>query len=52
MRQREPNDRVGLGWRPELAAGIFEALDRIDVLEVMADNYMEANPHATAGPAH
>lgn len=36
-------DRVGLGWRPELAAGIFEALDRIDVLEVVADNYLEAN---------
>jgi uncharacterized protein (UPF0276 family) len=35
-------DRVGLGWRPELAAGIFEALDRIDVLEVMADGYIEA----------
>lgn len=36
-------DRVGLGWRPELAAGIFDALERIDVLEVVADNYLEAN---------
>ena len=36
------NDRVGLGWRPELAAGIFEALDRIDVLEVIADDHVEA----------
>ena len=36
------NDRVGLGWRPELAAGIFEALDRIDVLEVIADDHIEA----------
>jgi len=36
------SDRVGLGWRPELAAGIFAALDRIDVLEVIADNYFEA----------
>lgn len=35
-------DRVGLGWRPELAAGIFDALDRIDVLEVIADNYLDA----------
>ena len=42
MRQLAPNDRVGLGWRPELAAGIFEAFDRIDVLEVVADNYFEA----------
>jgi uncharacterized protein len=36
-------DRVGLGWRPELAAGIFEALDRIDILEVLGDNYLEAS---------
>jgi uncharacterized protein (UPF0276 family) len=36
-------DRVGLGWRPELAAGIFDALDRIDVLEVVADNYLAAS---------
>ncbi len=35
-------DRVGLGWRPELAAGILDALDRIDVLEVIADNYFAA----------
>lgn len=28
-------DRVGLGWRPELAAGILSSLDRIDVLEVV-----------------
>jgi len=38
-----PGDRVGLGWRPELAAGIFDALDRIDVLEVIADNYVDAS---------
>jgi uncharacterized protein (UPF0276 family) len=36
------NDRVGLGWRPELAAGIFEALDEIDVIEVIADNHLAA----------
>lgn len=35
-------DRVGLGWRPALAAGIFDALDRIDVLEVVADDYLDA----------
>src|SRR5258708_36315978 len=28
-------DRVGLGWRPELAAGILSSLERIDVLEVV-----------------
>jgi uncharacterized protein (UPF0276 family) len=35
--------RVGLGWRPELAAGIFAHLDRIDVVEVLADNYFNAS---------
>jgi len=42
-------DRVGLGWRPELAAGIFDALDRIDVLEVMADNYLAADRQQRQG---
>jgi uncharacterized protein (UPF0276 family) len=37
------SDCVGLGWRPELAAGIFDALDRIEVLEVIADNYVHAS---------
>jgi uncharacterized protein (UPF0276 family) len=36
-------DRMGLGWRPELAAGIFANLDQIDVLEVIADDYFEAS---------
>ncbi|MCI0403820.1 MAG: DUF692 domain-containing protein [Acidobacteria bacterium] len=36
------SDRVGLGWRPELAAGIFARLDRIDVVEVIADDYFVA----------
>jgi uncharacterized protein len=35
--------RVGLGWRPELAAGIFAHLDRIDVVEVLADGYFHAS---------
>jgi uncharacterized protein len=34
--------RVGIGWRPELAAGIFAHLDRIDMVEVVADNYFNA----------
>ena len=42
-------DRVGLGWRPELAAGIFDALDRVDVLEVVADNYFEADRQQRLG---
>ncbi|HEX2569072.1 MAG TPA: DUF692 domain-containing protein [Polyangia bacterium] len=35
-------DRVGLGWRRELAAGILTHLDRIDVVEVIADDYFDA----------
>lgn len=35
-------DRVGLGWRGELAAGILAHLDRIDVVEVIADDYFGA----------
>jgi uncharacterized protein (UPF0276 family) len=38
----EPTHRIGIGWRPELAAGIFAHLDRIDVVEVLADNYFNA----------
>jgi uncharacterized protein len=38
----EPLHRIGIGWRPELAAGIFAHLDRIDVVEVLADNYFKA----------
>jgi uncharacterized protein (UPF0276 family) len=34
-------DRVGLGWRPELAAGILTNLDHIDIVEVIADDYFD-----------
>ncbi len=37
-------DRVGLGWRGELAAGIFTHVDRIDLLEVIADDHFRAKP--------
>jgi uncharacterized protein (UPF0276 family) len=37
-------DRFGLGWRPELAAGILANLDRIDVVEVIADDLFDAPP--------
>jgi uncharacterized protein (UPF0276 family) len=36
------NDRFGLGWRPELAAGILSNLDHIDIVEVIADDYFDA----------
>lgn len=34
-------DRVGLGWRPELAWVIQQHLDQIDVVEVIADNWFK-----------
>ncbi len=34
--------RFGLGWRPELGAGIVAHLDSIDVLEVLAEDYVDA----------
>lgn len=36
-------DRVGLGWRGELAAGIYAHLDELDVLEVLADSQFGAS---------
>jgi len=39
----QPDDRVGLGWRPALAAGILSNLDRIDVVEVIADDYFSGS---------
>jgi uncharacterized protein len=36
------NDRFGIGWRHELAAGILSHLDRIDIVEVIADDYFDA----------
>jgi len=35
-------DRVGLGWRAPLAADILSNLDRIEVVEVIADDYFDA----------
>jgi hypothetical protein len=39
-------DRFGFTWRPELAAGLLVHLDRIDVIEVIADDYLEAPTRA------
>jgi uncharacterized protein len=35
-------DKVGLGWRPDLAAGILSHLERIDLLEIIADDFFGA----------
>jgi uncharacterized protein (UPF0276 family) len=37
-----PPDRVGIGWRDELALGIMTNLEQIDVLEVIADDLFSA----------
>jgi uncharacterized protein (UPF0276 family) len=38
----ERRDRFGLAWRPELSAGILAHRDRIDLIEVIADDYFDA----------
>jgi uncharacterized protein (UPF0276 family) len=35
-------DRFGLGWRSRLALGILSNLDRIDLVEVIADDFFRA----------
>ncbi|KAF0241161.1 MAG: hypothetical protein FD180_4593 [Planctomycetota bacterium] len=35
----ETRDRFGLTWRPALAAGILAARDRVDLIEVIADDW-------------
>lgn len=54
MRWREERkvtkrDRIGMGWRPELAAGIVENLDKIDVIEVIADDFFGARKSKLEG---
>jgi uncharacterized protein len=41
-------DRVGLAWRPELAADIHLHLEHIDVLEIIADNHFCAERNERA----
>jgi len=46
VRVRVPShDRVGLGWRAELASGIFAHQDQIDVVEVIAEDWFDAPRH-------
>lgn len=39
----EIRDRVGIGWRPLLAASIFAHLDHIDLIELVADDHFRAS---------
>ena len=41
-------DLVGMGWRPDLATGILSNLDRIDVLEVIAEDFYETSAGISA----
>jgi uncharacterized protein (UPF0276 family) len=43
---RDTPDRFGLTWQPALAAGILAHLDRIDVVEVIAEEQFEASSRA------
>jgi uncharacterized protein (UPF0276 family) len=36
-------DRFGLGWRPELAAGILANLDEVDIVEIIAEDHFSAS---------
>ena len=38
-------DRFGIGWRPQLATGILSNLERIDMVEVIADDFFYASTH-------
>ena len=42
----DASDRFGLTWQPGLAAGILAHLDRIDVVEVIAEEHFDASPRA------
>ena len=48
LRQLDMRDRVGLCWRPELAPAILTNLERIDVIEVIADDSFASKPRAQA----
>ena len=37
-------DRFGFGWRPELAIDLHRHLDRIDILEFLAEEWFGASP--------
>ena len=41
--RKNGRDRIGIGWRPEIAAGIYLRLAEIDVVEVVAESYARAS---------
>jgi uncharacterized protein (UPF0276 family) len=51
MQTLDAADRVGLGWRGELAAAILEHLGSLDVLEVIAEDWVHGNRRDSAALA-
>ena len=39
----EVDDRFGISWRPELAAGVFLNRELVDCVEVISDDYLDAD---------
>ena len=39
----EVKDRFGVSWRPQLAVGVLLNRDRVDCIEVISDDYLEAD---------
>lgn len=48
---KQLHDRVGMGWRPDLAAGIVCHQDEIDLVEIIAEDYFESPAHVVGGAA-
>ena len=48
---KQLRDRVGMGWRPDLAAGIMYHQDEIDLVEIIAEDYFESPAHVVGGVA-
>ncbi len=46
--EADPGDRFGLGYRPELLAGILTHRDEIDVVEAIADDFLDHGIHLRA----
>lgn len=44
----ETRDRFGIGYRPELFAGILAFRDRIDIVEAIADDFLNHGNHLRA----
>lgn len=46
--EADSRDRFGIGYRPELLAGILANLDRLDIVEAVADDFLDHGMHLRA----